>query len=221
MTRPRLVVLVALMALWPAGASAQSDFIDWLAQLSGPGPFHGYFQSFNMRVVCAKDNDQGTHDIATCISDTDEKIKAVLEMNVAWASSGDDNVRFVDARPDDPLNKLPVNLFRIGATYSYRVSSMLDVGIGVGAFVFSGEGFTHQTHAFLTPLSVSFVPFGLLRGPTAAKWGRVLRIKYAERYIMGDLNAVQDFHALSSYLKHGEFNPAISIGLDFWSFLAR
>ncbi len=40
MKRIRLVVLVAI-AMWPAGAYAQSDILDWLAELSGPGPFQG------------------------------------------------------------------------------------------------------------------------------------------------------------------------------------
>ena len=55
MTRVRLIVLVGLFALCcPAGAYAQSDFLDWLDSFSGPGPFHGV--TIGMRTVCLRDN---------------------------------------------------------------------------------------------------------------------------------------------------------------------
>lgn len=214
MTRARLTLLIALFAMWPAGAYAQSDFIDWLDSLSGPGPFHG--SSVHVRLFCAVDNGRGGHDRSTCISDTDEKIKAVFEADVAWATSGD-NPRFADT----PKDTQTVHMTRFGVTYSYRVSPMLDVGIGGGAMVFSGDGFDAQTHPTFTPFTVTFVPLGLMRSsPRATKWGRVLRIKYSERYIMGDIGAA-DFHSLSTYVKHGEFNRGLGVGFDIGSFLGH
>jgi hypothetical protein len=222
MIRRQLIVLVSLFAMWPAGAYAQSDILDWVAELSGPGPFNGHLQTVNIRFMCVKNTGGGTHDVTSCVSDTDEKIKFVLDVNFGLAAS-DSNLRFKDVSPQAPLNALPVREFRIGATYSYRVSPMLDVGAGAGAMIFTGDGFTNQTHPFVTPLAVSWVPFGLVRDPkhpTRLKWGRVLRVRFSERYILGDINAVQDFNALTStYVKSGEFNANLGLGLDFWSFL--
>ncbi len=218
MARRRLAVLIVWFATWPAGAFAQGDFIDYLNQFSGPGPFYGHIQSLNLRLLCMKDVGNDSHDFDSCISDTDEKIRTVIDMNFGLAASGD-NRRFSDAPPQDPLNTLPVRSFRVGATYSYRVSPMLDVGAGGGIMVLTGDGFENQTHPFFTPFTVSFVPLGFMRNGAWLKWGRVLRIRYSGRYVLGELNAAKDFHAQSNYLKEGEFNQGFNIGFDFWSFL--
>ncbi len=212
MTRVRLIVLVGLFALCcPAGAYAQSDFLDWLDSLSGPGPFQGF--TVGMRTVCARDN-AGKLDTGWCIADTDPNIKTVMNVEFGWATTGK-QLRFSDAPGD-----APVHASRLNVTYMYRVSPMLDVGVGIGGLMLSGDGFTNQLHPIFTPATVTFTPFGMLRGPTSAKWGRVLRIKFSDRYIFGDLKAV-DFGSVSSYLRHGEFNPSFGIGVDFWSFFAR
>jgi hypothetical protein len=217
MKRLLLIVVVALCALArPVSAYAQSDFLDWLESLSGPGPFHGYFMSASSRVFCTLGD--GEQRASWCLDDTSEKIKSVMTAEFAFASS-DSNIRFTDAT-SEPQNVLPVHATRVLVNYQYRFHPMIDLGVGVGAIVFSGEDFTNQTHPILTPLTLTFTPLAFLKGDKA-KWGRVLRLKYSERYILGDIRA-QDFHSrVSKYVKNGEWNTGISLGVDFWPFLVR
>lgn len=218
MRRALVIGLVALCALLrPASAFAQSEFIDWLESFSGPGPFHGYFMSANSRVFCTV-RDGSTQTATWCFDDTSDKIRSVMTAEFAFTSS-DSNPRFADAT-SEPQNALPVHATRVLVNYQYRFHPMLDLGVGVGALVFSGDDFSNQTHPILSPLTLTFTPLGFLKGDKA-KWGRVLRITYAERYVLGDLRA-QDFHSVvSKYVKNGEWNTGISFGLDFWPFLVR
>ena len=212
MTKVRLAVLLVACALWPASARAQSDFIDWLAEFSGPGPFQGF--TVSTRTICARDN-AGTLETRWCINDTDPNIKTVMNVEFGWGTTGS-QARFTDTPADIGV----IHASRVNVTYMYRVGPMLDVGVGVGALFFSGDGFSTQAHPIFTPATVTFTPLGVLRGPTSSKWGRVLRIKFSDRYVFGDLKAA-DFRSPSAYLRRGEFNPGFGIGLDFWSFLSK
>lgn len=216
MKRVVLIGLLALCALArPANAFAQGDFLDWLEGFSGPGPFHSYMRSIGTRVLCTYDEGD-THRVGTCLSDVDPKIKTVLTVQYAWASSYD-NSRFENV---DPNNRTPVNTSRFLVNYYYRFSPMLDVGVGTGMFMFTGDGFDNQPHPVLTPLALTFTPFGFLHSEKSAKWGRVIRVKFDEKYVLGDINSV-DFHSPAGYLKHGEMNRGVSVGVDFWPFLSR
>lgn len=221
MRRIVFIFLAAMCALaWPGTARAQSDFIDWLNQFSGPGPFHGHFRSLNSRVLCTTDDGGMQHVDWWCGNDTKPAIKWVVAAEVAWPDS-DSNPRFADAT-SEAQNTLPVRLTRVIGTVSYRFHPMVDLGVGVGAFVFSGDGFTNQVHPILSPLTLTFTPLGFLHGEgNAARWGRLIRFKYAERYVLGDIRA-QDFNSLkSTYFKSGEWNNNFSVGVDFWPFVDR
>src|SRR5215470_1712626 len=114
----RLMVLTAVCALLPARVFAQSDFIDWLEQLSGPGPFHGYFMSVGSRALCTLDEGDGQKIRWWCADDSSPKIRQVVNAEFAFASS-DDNRRFQDAL-SEPQNTLPVRATRVVANYYYR-----------------------------------------------------------------------------------------------------
>lgn len=219
MKRAVLIVaaLVCVLAR-PSSALAQSDFIDWLEGFSGPGPFHTYYPlSVGVRVLCGY-GDRNGHRVSTCLSDVDPKIKTLLTAEYAWASSHD-NERFVGAS-GDPLNTRPVNSSRILVNFYYRLSPMFDIGAGGGAFIFTGDGFENQMHPILTPLALTMTPFGFVRSEKWAKWGRVIRVKFAEKYVLGDITAA-DFHSPANYLRHGELNSEFRLGFDFWPFLSR
>jgi hypothetical protein len=219
MKRVVVIGVVALCALMrPAGAFAQTDFLDWLEGLSGPGPFTGV--TFSTRTVCARD-DGGKLTTNWCLNDTDANIKTVLNVEYGWATTGK-QARF----PDTPGDVGVIHQQRVSATYMYRVSPMLDVGVGGGVLWLTGDApppassFDAQVHPIFIPVTMTFTPLGLLHGSTSTKAGRILRIKFSERYLFREINAV-DFKSASSYLRHGEFNPSFSIGLDFWSFFTH
>ncbi len=215
--RRTVLVVAALVCAFarPASVYAQSDFIDWLEGFSGPGPFSSYMRTIGVRVLCTYDEGDH-HKVGTCLSDVDPKIKTVLTAEYGWASSHD-SARFASI---DPANTTPVNTSRVMVNYYYRFSSMLDLGVGIGTFVFTGSGFDNQWHPLLTPLTLTFTPLGFLHGETSAKWGRVLRVKFDEKYVLGDINSL-DFHSPAGYLKNGEMNRGISGAIDFWPFLSR
>jgi hypothetical protein len=103
--------------------------------------------------------------------------------------------------------------------YSYRVSPLLDLGVGIGTYTYSGNGFENQTRLTVTPFQLSFVPLGYFGGDAGKKWGRVLRLKYANHRVIGDLLG-SDFGSKSTYVNRGGFNQSLSVSLDFWSFIA-
>jgi len=217
MTRLRLATALAVCLLWPAGAFAQSDILDWLAEWSGPGPFMGV--TFSMRTVCARDN-AGKLTTNWCLNDTDPNIKTVLNVDYGWATTGK-QARF----PDTPADIGVLHQQRVSATYMYRVGPMLDAGIGGGVLWITGDApggafIDAQVHPIFIPIAVTFTPLGMLHGPKSIKAGRILRVRFSERYVFRDISAF-DFKSASSYLRHGEFNPSFSIGLDFWSFFTH
>src|SRR3954471_21098096 len=119
MRRALFVGLVAGCALMrPAGAFAQSEFIDWLESPSAPGPFHGHFRSVNSRALCTVSDDGKQRIDWWCGNDTRPNIKTVLTADVAWPDS-DSNVRFADSTAE-VQNTLPVRATRVLATYQYR-----------------------------------------------------------------------------------------------------
>jgi hypothetical protein len=210
-----------LLVARPGAAFAQLDIIDWLSEFSGPGPFSGHIgQSVSVRALCIKDDEQGNHHADTCFfDDMDERIKLLVGVTFSFTSS--DHARFSNTTATDSLNGLPINASRLEVTYSYRVSPMLDVGIGAGALVFTGDGFSNQVHPIITPVQMTFVPLGILRKGAGLKWGRVVKLQFADRYVLGDINAKADFGSTSNYLTHGEFNPAFTVFLDILPLFAR
>ena len=181
---------------------------------SGPGPFKGV--TFGERVFCVKETDRNRFGASTCISDVDEQIRALVNAEFGDYTSGD-KPRFSDT----PLDTRTVNLWRVHATYFYRVSPLLDLGAGAGVMIFTGEGFDSQSHFVMTPLSLVFTPLGFIRStPTATKWGRLVRVNFSESYVPGDIKA-SDFNSTSSYATHGEFNRKFGIGVDIGPFISK
>jgi len=211
----RLCLFGMMFLALPAIASAESDWWDVIEGYSGPGPFKGV--TFGERVFCVKENaDRRGFGTGTCISDVDERIKALVNAEFGYYTSGD-KPRFSDT----PLDTRTVNLWRIHATYFYRVSPLLDLGAGAGVAIFTGEGFDSQTHFVLTPLSLVFTPLGFIRSsPKATKWGRLLRVNFSESYVPGDIKP-SDFNSTSSYATHGEFNRKFGIGVDIGPFISK
>ena len=210
----RLCLLGMMFLALPAVASAESDWWDVIEGYSGPGPFKGV--TFGERVFCVKENaDRRGFGTGSCISDVDERIRALVNAEFGYYTSGD-KPRFSDT----PLDTRTVNLWRIHATYFYRVSPLLDLGAGAGVAIFTGEGFDSQTHFVITPLSLVFTPLGFIRSSSkATKWGRLLRVNFSESYVPGDIKA-SDFNSTSSYATHGEFNRKFGLGVDIGPFIS-
>jgi hypothetical protein len=229
MKKTRLLFLAVLCAVWPATARAQWDFSDWAQPGSGPGPYRSNFGLFT-RLFCVTENRENqaaalrnekpkgpTHQPALCFDDTEDAIKdpikAVVDVEYGHASSN--NPRFTDpVALAEALNNSPVTVNTLDVSYSYRVSPYIDVGVAIGSLSFSGQGFETQSHLTLTPIRVTIAPLAFLQGDKKARAvGRILRIKYYNRRIVGDVLAT-DFGSKGSYVQHGEFNQGIFVGID-------
>jgi len=223
-------MLAIVCAVWPATAHAQSDIFDWLQPGSGPGPYRSSVGLFT-RLFCVKEEPvtqraatpangepDVQHHVTSCLDDTDPKIKIVVDLHYGHVTSH--NPRFNDPVATlEPLNIAPITVDHFDVSYSYRVSPLLDVGIALGSYTYSGEGFSTTSRLTLTPLHVSFVPLGYLRGTMGRRWGRVLRLNYWNRRIVGDTVA-SDFGSRGSYVVRGEFSQGIAVSADFWSFIS-
>jgi len=207
----RFLVFLVIFGVWPAAAHAQGGFWDYVEGGSGPGPFHGY--TAVIRALCVRQTMNPAGQFAfprgKCFSDIDDNIKAVLNVNVGWYSSGE-NPRFTNT----PTDTDTINMTRVGSTFMYRVHPVIDVGLGGGVIVLSGSGFTTQWHPEITAISVTLTPFGFLSdGPKARKFKRFLRFNFSDRVVFREINSV-DFGLPPTYLKGAEFQRDFSWGLD-------
>lgn len=215
MKRMRLCLFGLLFLAFPAVAHAESDWWDFLEGLSGPGPFKGV--TFGQRVLCIKEDDRArTHTATSCMSDVDDNIRALVNVEFGFYTSGD-RPRFSDT----PNDRATVHLWRLHSTYYLRVSPILDIGAGGGVYIFTGGGFDHQTHPIVTPVEAILVPLGFIRSsPRATKLGRLLRLHFSQSWVFGDIKAA-DFGSLSTYLRTGEFNRKFGIGVDIGSLISQ
>jgi hypothetical protein len=84
---------------------------------------------------------------------------------------------------------------------------------------FTGQNVNDTWHP-ITPVQMTSCCSFIRKGP-GEKWGRLLRLRFADRWVLGNIDARKDFGSTSSYLTHGEFNPSFSVGLDIWSLFVR
>ena len=212
MRKMRFCVLAVVLALWPAAARAQDGgFWDFLESFSGPGPAKGF--TLTGRLLCI---DQQKTVYWACFNDAKQDLKWILRLETTLPyMTTDDHPRFSDT----PNDKRPVHIYKFGGTMYYRFHPMLDMGAGLGVYMFSGEGVTQPSRLTATPLSLVFTPFGWVRSsPTATKWGRLLRVNFSETYVMTGISP-DKFSSISSYVKGGEFVNNVSLGVDFGSFI--
>src|SRR3954468_2909780 len=95
----RVVVLLALLTLWPSAAFAAKGWWGWLEELSGPGPFPG--PGGAAPVFCMKESEH-----VGCWRGVDPAPNLRLLVGVARRGSGH-NLRF-KALPDTPDNRREV-----------------------------------------------------------------------------------------------------------------
>src|SRR5918911_563919 len=100
MTRVRVILLVAAIALWPGRAYAANGFWAWLEELSGPRPFRGYV--FSAPVLCRDDG--GLKDCGRVLQHPRQQIV----LRAGWFDSRH-NLRFKDL-PDTAENRENVNV---------------------------------------------------------------------------------------------------------------
>ena len=82
--------------------------------------------TFGERVFCVKENADRKFRSSTCISDVDERIRALVNAEFGYHTSGD--------KPRSPIRQdtRSVNMWRIQRDLLLSVSPLLDLGAGAG-----------------------------------------------------------------------------------------
>jgi hypothetical protein len=166
--RKILIGLLACAGLFlPTAARAQSDIIDWLANLSGPGPFNNKGRGYESNVVCYPvKSDCWTNDGIDLQDDKKPEgdrhrnnAKLVVRIGYSYAWTGSQQLF-----QDDTTDVRDVKEQIISTSIMYRANPVVDVGAGLDFMRFSSD----QGAAFgfwrtgWVPAKLSVTPLGLI-----------------------------------------------------------
>jgi hypothetical protein len=180
MRNVRLLMIVAVFALYPADAHAARGFWGWLEELSGPGPFKGDLPVLSVPIGCVRDDG---HNLPNCWSRSDKHIRRVIAVRFGSFTSESDRPRFDDLPAGDPDNSGEVHVRALSALYLFRVHPAVDVGAGIGFMRVSGDGFDAFSRLTLTPASVSVSPFALRPSWAYNRYAHILRIEVDTSFV--------------------------------------
>ena len=210
--KTRVVLLAALMALWPAHAQAARGFWAWLEELSGPGPFHGK-PIVSLTVACF----DADYSLESCSRDFKRERPTLV---VRFGSlHTEDSPRFVDLPPNDPDNRGEVRVIPVSFGVMYHPHPALALGPSVGFMRFSGEGFSPFYKVALTPMSMAVTPLAF-GGWKDERLARILRFELETSFVPQGFKG-SDFDNLRTRFDSGpefltRFATVIDLGELVW-----
>src|ERR1043166_2658527 len=216
MSKLRLVLLIALCAVWPATARAQSDFIDWLQQQSGPGPYHNYFKGYEIRIWCPPTGlgimDTTARQVWNCFLDDAERTGGVLSFDATYAKT-DVKRLFLD----DPTDVREVREQRYTLAYVYRANRYLKVGGTLDFLRFAsdqGNLFSFWRLGFGPRLT--FAPTGgaTTTNRRAASLNRLIQLQIDATYVPKGFVAADYNNAISRFDSGPEYQVRSSLVID-------
>jgi hypothetical protein len=214
--------LVAVTAR-PASASL-GDWLGWLEELSGPGPFHGPTVTFD-RLACWSESVGGgpVERVAfadradPCRNGADRErrhVRAYLSIELAHFRSSR-NVLAENPESDDAQ----VGLTRVNALVFARVVQGVEVGGGLGFNHFGGKGAAGDDFGFTRvtlPLRVRVRP-GMWVAPES-RWSRLVHFSVGFDRLPSAFDAA-DFGQQGSFRESGESLATAYVGFDVLSVL--
>jgi hypothetical protein len=203
----RVVVLLALLTLWPSAAFAAKGWWGWLEELSGPGPFRGY--GIAMPVVCTRDGD-----VVSCWSRQNPP-KRLVVADVGRLGSGS-NLRFKDL-PDTPENRREVRALLMSGMYMFRLHPAVDVGFGAGTARFSGDDLM-SVWRFTLPVGATVRPLAFVPQWEKKRWASLLQGQFEEILIAPGIKG-SDFGSTSTFSTGPEWRPRLTVGIDVGAYL--
>jgi hypothetical protein len=211
--RTILIALVVLAGLLlPTTARAQSEIIDWLANLSGPGPFANKGRGYDVNVLCYPlKSDCWSNDGIDLQDDTKPEeqrhrnnAKVVVRVGYSYAWTGSQQL-FQDDTTD--VRNVKENI--ISTAVMYRANPIVDVGAGIDFIRFSsdeGAAFSFWRTGWV-PARVSVTPLGLIDAKTG-------RARFTRRLFHLNLEAIWLHEGFSG----ADFNNAktkFSVGNEY------
>jgi hypothetical protein len=235
MTKLRLWLVVAALAGFPGAAYAQGGFLDFMENLSGPGPYNYGFAA-DVRAVCrtsyvsnapdaVKDDVTGlsmkTEWVPSWRSGSDKRnlfpcltkpktVQSYIELRYGRATS-DVRPLFVD-QPTQLIGQIAATT--VQAFVMKQLDPSLSLGVGGGGLWITGS--TIQGTVFrpiLTPVSVVFTPLRLTG--SNAWWTRLVIFRFDENAVIGSLTASTfNTASTSTYVAHADMVRSFGIIVD-------
>ena len=219
MRTARLLLFVVVLAGCPA--TAHADFLSWLEELSGPGPFHG--DMLWVPVMCYdKDQSPTWHPCLVRVTTKSEDtiratkplpIPIVVAVKVGWLRSND-GPRFKDLPATDPDNQGKVNVLPVSGLFLFRLQRWLDVGFGAGFMRVSGNGFDPVYRVSLIPVSASIMPLTLNRNWQDHRWAYIIRAEIESSYLPQGFKGTDFNNTRTSFKSGPEFLTRAGLVFD-------
>jgi len=219
-TLARVLAVVAMALMWPAGASAESDVISWLDSLSGPGPFYVRIPSISgqdQKLICAAKKDihpfwadqfENGGDRWPCLTNSNE-IKWYLSVHVDFLTTYDQN-QFNEA------TKRSVNAQVLEAVWRWRLDKSFDAGLAVGWTGFTDgrdqSTFSRVNRFTLTPVTIMLRPGEWFKDN---RWTRAVALRFNEAILFGDVTSAGFGGAPGVFSRGTELNGRWALTFDW------
>ena len=171
MTRRLPALALCVLCSLSAPATSQAGIIEWIDNLSGPGPFWGV--SFEWRLVCVSAEDKaskegGTRNVPLGVIAPGCVLKQVpkehhrvaslnLQFGLFWDKGDDNQLKYAD-----PSFHEDVKITTVEPSFWLRPYRAVELGSGVGVAWFGGPGFDSFTRVYLKPIQLDVKPIALL-----------------------------------------------------------
>jgi hypothetical protein len=199
-------------------APANAGILEWIDQLSGPGPFWGFAREARLHCVPIGQPDDRPDAIAgrkstaasQCPNEVPTNQRNILSVNmgvgIAWAAHN--NLPYASDATDKT-----VRLMSFEPSVWWSPVPSLAVGAAAGVYRFSGPAFDTFKRGFIKPVQVELKPFALPRSRWTTK-AEIFTIRTGYSLVPKGFEA-RDFGAIGSFKTEHEALPTIAVLLDF------
>jgi hypothetical protein len=221
MTRQIRTVVFVIACLAGFVPVAHAGILDWIDEMSGPGPFLGL--TLEARIHCFGIDKNGSFGTLgsevnkACLVNRLRNSPTSQRPLVTFNVTGEVAWSIDNKLPYAPGNTASTRVWILAAEPSVWVLPIPQVAIGtsVGVNRFSGAAFDAFYRGYVRP-AVEVKPFNFPGGPSKA-WVRAVVVR-ASLMIMPTGVEAADFGAIGPYKTSHEVLPTIGVGFDFGNY---
>jgi hypothetical protein len=227
MRKVRLLMVFALCAVWPTGAFAQSDFIDWLQQQSGPGPYkNSSLFAYEVRIWCLPKADEALNadptaqareltalrKVRSCLADDPNRTRSALSIGGTFTSTGNSRLFL-----DDPIDVREVHEKVFSFAYVHRINPVIDLGGALSLLRFSGDqgvgGSAFTFWRFGLGPRIVLIPWGACNVPSrrVSALARVIGLQFDGTWVPQTFTARDYGNTVSKFDAGPEFQVRASL----------